>query len=278
MINKKNLIKIFIVFFIINMLYFTLNKAYALTLMVGTDQVTLNEGETKTIQVISYDPSLGDGLRKSISPVSANDPLGGVEVSIHKDSRSSNSNYTVWKVAIKGTKKGKASITFGISGQISPAVIVTINDKNSASNSTNSTNSTNMVSINTNVLRENLSDEFDPRNQIGGFNVSNPVINVIIPVVSKIIIILQIIGAIILVLSIAIAGFNGVLGSGDGFAEDLGLNVATSVNEYGNKVDGVQNLNQASLSKIIRRAIIGTLILESSLTIVRIVFAICTNL
>ena len=276
MINKKNLIKIFIVFFIINLFYFASFKTHAAVLNVSKGQATLDEGQKITIQVISSDPSLGDNLLYNKSAVG--NSSGEVKVSVFKDSRNSNSNQTKWKVLIEGTKKGKVKIQFFLNGQFSPSVTVTINEKNSAGSSSGSSGSTNTVKINTNVLREDLGEEFDPNSDIGGFNVSQPIIKVIIPVVSRALSILQIIGAIVLVISLAIAGFNGVLGAGDGFAEDLGLNVSTSVNEYGNKVEGVQNLNQGSLSKIIRRALIGSLILESSLTIVRIVFAICTNL
>ena len=213
-------------------------------------------------------------------------------------------------VSIKGTKKGSITIFFAVGNQRSGDIYVSVKEpQNSSSSSTQSSPSSgesstgestgksstgksqdseatsgtsskksSTVLVDTNILREDFANEFDPNSKVGGFDVSEPFIKVIIPVVNRVLSILQIIGAIVLVLSIALAGFNGVIGAGDGFAEDLGLNISSSYNEYGNKVEGVQNLTQGSLSKIIRRALIGSLILESSLMIVRIVFAICTNL
>lgn len=206
-------------------------------------------------------------------------------------------------VTIKGIKKGNRLIFFKVGNQLSGNVSIQVNDSSSSSSSSSSGQSSgssgsksssssssgksnsgssnkksSTVLVDTNILRDDFANEFDPNSKVGGFDVSEPFIKVIIPVVNRVLSILQIIGAIVLVLSIALAGFNGVIGAGDGFAEDLGLNISSSYNEYGNKVEGVQNLTQGSLSKIIRRALIGSLILESSLMIVRIVFAICTNL
>lgn len=147
-----------------------------------------------------------------------------------------------------------------------------------SANSVNSSKDNNTILVDTSILRDDFAKEFDPGTEIGGYNISNPIIKIIIPVVNRILAILQVIGAIILVISLAIAGFNGILGSGDGFSEDLGLSVGKSVNEYGNKVEGVQNLTKGALSKILRRAFIGTIILEFSATIVRIVFSVVTNI
>ncbi|HCC04511.1 MAG TPA: hypothetical protein DEP51_06670 [Clostridiales bacterium] len=273
MIDKNNILKIFIVFFIVNLFYFAMYSTYAITLIVTESKITLEEGGITSTTVILDDPSIGTDLGYTFMNIGANETKGDASVSI--GSPYQESGKIKWDVGIKGITKGKVKIMFSVGNEFTPSVTVTINDKNSASGSSGSTNT---VKINTNVLREDLGEEFDPNSEIGGYNVSQPIIKVIIPVVSRALSILQIIGAIVLVISLAIAGFNGVLGAGDGFAEDLGLNVSTSVNEYGNKVEGVQNLTQGSLSKIIRRALIGSLILESSLTIVRIVFAICTNL
>ena len=130
--------------------------------------------------------------------------------------------------------------------------------------------------INTNILDENFADQFNPDKDDRGF--SAPFIKVIIPVVNKILSILQILGAVLLVLSIAIAGFNGLLGAGDGFSEDLGLSVGVSTNQYGNDVKGVQSLTKGALSKILRRLFIGVIIFEFSATIVKICFSIFTNI
>ena len=81
-----------------------------------------------------------------------------------------------------------------------------------------------------------------------------------------------------LVIVLAIAGFNGILGSGGNVAEDLGLSVGTSKNKYGRDIDGVQTLDKAALSKIIRKAVIGSFILFGSSTIVKIVFKMISGI
>ena len=78
-------------------------------------------------------------------------------------------------------------------------------------------------------------------------------------------------GAIVLVLSLALAGFNGILGSNESFADDLGLSL-------GDKADGVQQLTKENLSIIIRRVIIGSFILFMSASIVKIVFKLITGI
>lgn len=224
MINRKNLIKIFIVFFIVNIFYFLICRSYALSVTPSVSSLELNLEKTKN-----------------------------TEVTVESKNSSTSSGYTTVLKHLASSSSSKSSSGSG-------------------------TKKSNTVLVDTDILREDFANEFDPNSKTGGYNISNPVIKVIIPVVAKILNILQVIGAIVLVISLAIAGFNGVLGAGDGFSEDLGLNVGKSVNDYGIEVSGVQNLTKGSLSKIIRRALIGSLILESSLTIVRIVFAICTNL
>lgn len=62
MINKKILIKIFIVFFIVNIFYFIICKSYAASVTPSVSSLTLNLGETKNIQVIVDPKSLGTNL------------------------------------------------------------------------------------------------------------------------------------------------------------------------------------------------------------------------
>lgn len=148
--------------------------------------------------------------------------------------------------------------------------------KDSSSSSSSKSSTSGGRIINTNILDENFADQFNPDKDDRGF--SAPFIKVIIPVVNKILSILQILGAVLLVLSIAIAGFNGILGAGDGFSEDLGLSVGVSTNQYGNDVKGVQSLTKGALSKILRRLFIGVIIFEFSATIVKICFSIFTKI
>lgn len=236
--------------------------------------------------------------------------IGSVDISTYSIP-TQEADKSTFVASITGNKAGIVHVRFIIGNERSQIITITVKDNNSSASSssgqstgssgsassssgksntgTNSKKSSgtssgtsskksNTVLVDTNIFRDDFANEFDPGSETGGYNISNPVIKIIIPVVNQILAILQIIGAIVLVISLALAGFNGILGSGDGFSEDLGLNVGSSINEYGNSVTGVQNLTKGSLSKILRRAFIGTIILEFSATIVRIVFAICTNL
>ena len=123
------------------------------------------------------------------------------------------------------------------------------------------------------ITSDKFVEQFNP-DKYGGNELSRPVIDVMIPVINKILNIIQILGAIILVLSLALAGINGVLSAEDNLAEDLGINLGTNINEYGAKLDGVKQLNKSALSKIIRRGSLGSIVMFSSATIVKIVFRI----
>lgn len=123
------------------------------------------------------------------------------------------------------------------------------------------------------ITNDAFVDQFNPTNG-GGEGLSQPVTDVMIPVINKILSIIQIIGVIILVLALAIAGFNGVLSSEDSLAEDLGISLGKNLNAYGIGLDGVKQLNKSALSKIIRRASIGSILLFFSATFVKIVFGI----
>ena len=90
--------------------------------------------------------------------------------------------------------------------------------------------------------------------------------------------ILQILGGIIFVISLAMAGLNGIFGVGEGVAEDLGLNMGKTRTDAGMEIDAVNKLNKGSISKIIRRSTIGSIILFSSTTIVKITFQIFSGL
>ena len=132
-------------------------------------------------------------------------------------------------------------------------------------------------SIDTDILSINFTDQFDPK-QSGGEKLSRPFTALIVLIVNRILGILQVIGAIILVISLALYGFKGILGSGDGIAKELGLFIGKSTNEYGNEVSGVQSIDKKSLSNTIRKMSIGSVILFGSATIVKIVFKMISGL
>lgn len=133
--------------------------------------------------------------------------------------------------------------------------------------------------INTKILDPNFTNEFDPNGNGGKFETyTEPFTNIIVKVVSRIMTILQVFGGIIFVISLAMAGLNGIFGVGEGLAEDLGLNMGKTRTDAGMEIDAVNKLNKGSISKIIRRSIIGSVILFSSTTIVKITFQIFSGL
>ena len=132
-------------------------------------------------------------------------------------------------------------------------------------------------SIDTDILSNNFTDQFDPK-QSGGETLSRPFTALIVLIVNRILGILQVIGAIILVISLALYGFKGILGSGDGIAKELGLFIGKSTNEYGNEVSGVQSIDKKSLSNTFRKITLCLFILFGSDTIVKIVFQMVSGL
>ena len=128
-----------------------------------------------------------------------------------------------------------------------------------------------------NILDEKFTEQFNPNNT-GGEWLSDPFIKIIIPVVNKILSLLQVLGAILMVIMLALAGFNSILGTGDGLADDLGLAQAKSTNEYGYESVKAQMINKTLLSKIIRRGVLGAFFLFMGSTLVKIVIKIVSGL
>ena len=131
--------------------------------------------------------------------------------------------------------------------------------------------------IDTDIMSNTFTDQFNPNNSTGD-PISRKFTALIVIIVARILTILQVLGGILLVMSIAVAGINGIFGSGGDVAEDLGLSVGTSRNQFGLKLPGVKTLNKGALSMIIRRVSIGSIILFGSATIVKIVFEMISGL
>ena len=131
--------------------------------------------------------------------------------------------------------------------------------------------------IDTDIMSNTFTDQFNPENN-GDNAISRKFTTLIVLIVNKILGILQVIGAILLVVSLGITGINGIFGAGDGFAEDLGLSIGTSSNEYRDNIKGVQTINKGTISKIIRKISIGSFILFGSSTIVQIVFKMISGI
>ena len=125
--------------------------------------------------------------------------------------------------------------------------------------------------IDTDIMSNSFTEQFNPKND-GGNSISRKFIALILIIVPPILTILQILGGVLLVISVAIAGFKGILGSGESVAEELGLFMRDSKNDYGNTITGVEKLNKGMLTKIIRKMVIGSIILFGSSTIVKIVY------
>ncbi len=155
---------------------------------------------------------------------------------------------------------------------------ISISNISKATSGAASTSEPEGETLNLNILDDKFPDQFNP-NGDGGEAISSPVIRVILPIVNTILGILQVFGAIIMVMCLAIAGFNGIISADEGLAEDLDLSIGNTVNEYGNELRGVvKPLNKGALTKIIRRAILGSFFLFMSATIVKIAFKIISGM
>lgn len=77
MINKKNLIKMFIIFFIINSCYFIFSKVYAASVTASVTGLELGLGETKIISVTAEPRSLGTYLNHGKHMVGYTDMVTG---------------------------------------------------------------------------------------------------------------------------------------------------------------------------------------------------------
>ena len=129
--------------------------------------------------------------------------------------------------------------------------------------------------IETDILNPNFTNEFDPSKDADE-GLTGPFTKIIVSVASRILTILQIIGGIIFVISLAMAGLNGIFSAHSGIAADLNLNVGKTTNDYNKEIMG--SLNKEALSKIIRRSAIGSIFLFSSTTIVKIVFNLFSSI
>lgn len=192
------------------------------------------------------------------------------------------SNNIVWDVTIKASKEGKASFHFEVtdSGTItkSSSKLIGVSDTKKDKKDTDKKDTNQAVVLNTDILADDFINQFNPKED-GGSIISEPFINVIVPIVQLVLTILQIIGAVIFVLSIAAAGLNGIIATADGLAEDLDLSIGSTINEYGAKLEGVaQPLNKKAIQKIIRRSVIGSIFLMLGTTIVKIVFNIISEI
>ena len=133
------------------------------------------------------------------------------------------------------------------------------------------------IAIDTDIMSNTFTDQFNPKNS-GDDAITRKFTTLIVLIVNRILGILQIIGAVLLVVSLAATGFNGILGAGGDVAEDLGLSIGKSRNQLGISLPGVKTLNKSELTKIIRRISIGSIILFGSATIVKIVFKLISGL
>ena len=196
----------------------------------------------------------------------------------------SDENNAIWEYTFEGTKEGKASIYFSFKGQKTSSVLINVTKNGKSVKTTTSPNLTaeeadeeEGIQINTDILSDDFLQDFNPENP-GGDVISQPFIDVIILVVNNVLVILQIIGAVVFVLSLAAAGVNGILATNEGVAEDLGLAIGEKETEYRVRTGVAQPLDKGALQKIIRRSIIGSIFMFTSSTIVRIVFNIIRSI
>ena len=131
--------------------------------------------------------------------------------------------------------------------------------------------------IDTNIMSNTFTEQFNPKNAKSN-SISRKFNSLIVLIVNRILSILQVIGAVLLVMAIALTGFNGILGAGGDVAEDLNLSVGRTRNQFGLRLPGVKTINKGTVSMIIRRISIGSIILFGSATIVKIIFKLISGI
>lgn len=175
----------------------------------------------------------------------------------------------------------------GISDDTSSTSESSSSDDTSTSKGTKKTQTTNIevlepekkpntsTEVNVDFLSDDFANQFDANNDDGSA-MSKPITDLIVTIVNHILVILQILGAVILVLSIAIFGINSVLSADKGVAKTLGLYLTLDKNDYGKDISST--ISKSDLLDSMRSAIIGSFILFMSSTIVKIVFGIFMNI
>ena len=123
--------------------------------------------------------------------------------------------------------------------------------------------------INTNILDEGFLEEYDPNKDDGdgdGDDIADKVTDKIVEIVNKVLGILQVIGALLMVVSLGLAGFNLLLSTNDGVNRDLGIDKFVG--------PGGGPETKFKLLGLGRGYLIGTVLLFAGVTIVRFVFNI----
>lgn len=125
--------------------------------------------------------------------------------------------------------------------------------------------------IDTDIRSNTFLDEFSPIKEDSDSEEVNavavPLIDAVIAIVNPILAIVQVIGGFASVISIAFFGFKNILSAGGGLSRDLGIGG-----------EGEQPKERMKLFASGRAVIIGSLLLLTSSTIVRIVFKIMTTI
>lgn len=255
MINKKIVLKIFIIFFITISTILSCNISNAATLTVSNTNITVYENNTTTITLKTDLNVTANDIGVKFNVPGHTEGVGQITYNVTGSQR--NGMMTEFTIEINGTKEGNVGLQFRVGGQLTEQIQVKVLKSKK-------------IKLNLDITDDEFLDQYQVNND-DGITFSQPFTNIIVKVVNNLLAILQILGAIVLVLSLALAGFNGILGSNENFADDLGLSL-------GDKADGVQQLTKENLSIIIRRVIIGSFILFMSASIVKIVFKLITGI
>ena len=121
---------------------------------------------------------------------------------------------------------------------------------------------TSVNAANTKITSEKFANEFNPTKEDGG-EISGVFTNNILKITNIVLGILQTIGVIIGVLSIAIFGYNRILSANENIGNTIGMTTAS--NSANTRV---------AMMNLARNMLIGSVLLFSSITLVRIVFNI----
>ncbi len=123
--------------------------------------------------------------------------------------------------------------------------------------------------VSTKIMDNGFIEEFKPGNG-GNDSIANTVLDQIIPIINKILGIVQVIGVILMVISIAFFGFKIIMSNNSELLGPLGLNGGLS---RGDKTPG----DNAQIRHWMWLVLIGSVLLFMSSTIVRIVFKLLST-
>ena len=116
--------------------------------------------------------------------------------------------------------------------------------------------------VNVNIMDDGFIDEFNPNDSTEIDTITDPITGTMVAIIKRVLGILQVVGALLSVLSIAFFGYNRLLSANESMGRELG---------FGPHGPGQSPDTKRSMMDFSRSMLIGSLLLFSSVTIVNIV-------